>query len=601
MGGAICSASALRFRAGGVYILTERRITMAKINPKNADESVEFQGFGGIRQCALLSEIGAFEMRNFRIRADGSLEKRCGYRKVMKLPFAVRGVWQGTIGNTDLTLAVSGVSVYRLMEGQSSPTTIYFLSTSSGAVRFCKYADQLYLLDGNEIYRYLPNTNSFTVSRGYAPLYGANWHPTQLGDVNEPLNLFSPRLRIRYLNSIGATQFMLPYTTRSIDRMEINGTQITNYTFTAETSTFSIPSTLAYGVLDVSITISSIFDQRSSVTHSSYPCVFYNYKHEDLFLYGNGYRVFHTDPVDDEMLLASRHTYSDTDPLYFPSNGVFYMGDTNHPVRSMCQRGNRLLAFNDNGAWGITRDKDDILYSYAIEGSVGCRSYGGMTLCGESPVVVHADGIYRVTFPVSEPTSCSVQCLSSEIRELLPDSLLQNGILCWLPDRNELWLRDPTETEEGLVWVYNFDRREWSQFDQIPASLFFSSADDIVGFATRGGLVALSDSQAVTDDGQPINAHYQSHFLSLKYPENRKRAWRVTLCADPGESDEVQTLIIETDRASATYPLPDGSASSPTLLDYRLMNGRFRFLRFRLDSPGSARPRFYRVSVLTAD
>ena len=573
---------------------------MAKINPRTADEKAVFHGFGGIRQCALLSDVGASEMRNFRIRSDGSLEKRCGYTAKMSLPATIRAVWQGTISNTDLTFAVSGPSVYRLVAGQSSPSAIYFLPTSTGRANFSEYAGILYLFDGEEIYRYLPNSNTFTQAKGYAPLYGKNWHPTQLGEVNEDLNLLYPRMRIRYLNSVGSTQFVLPYTTLRIDRMEINGSQITNYSFTPQTNTFTIPATLAYGVLEVSVTLVSIFNQRSMVASASCPCLFYNFRHEDLFLYGNGYKVFHSEPVDAAMLSESRAIYSDSDPLYLPANAVFYMGDSNHPVRAICQRGNRLLCFNDRGAWGIARDEDDVLFAYTIEGSLGCSSFGGMTLCGESPVVVRPDGVFRISFPVSEPTACSTQCLSSEVRELLPASLLQNGILCWLPDRNELWLRDPTETEEGLLWVYNLDRREWAQYDHIPAILFFETADDIAGFGTADGLVALSDSRATTDNGQPIDAYYQSHFLSLTHPENRKRCWRVTLSAELDDS-EGQTLAVETDRATVTFPLPESDPGIPLLVDHRSMNGRFRFLRFRLDSPGVAHSRFYRVSVLTAD
>ncbi len=573
---------------------------MAKINPRTADEKVEFHSFGGIRQCALLSDVGASEMRNFRIREDGSLEKRSGYTAMMSLSSEIRAVWQGTVENTDLLFAVSGSAVYRLLSGQTNPSAIYYLSTSSGTAHFAQYAGRLYLFDGEEIYRYLPNSNSFTQTKGYVPLYGKNWHPTQLGAVNEEVNLLYPRLRIRYLNSVGSTLFILPYTTRQIDRMEVNGVQITNYSFTPQTNTFTIPAAQAYGVLDVSVTLSSVFNQRATVTHASGPCLFYNFKHEDLFLFGNGYKVFHTEPVDDAMLAESQAVYSDSDPLYFPSSAIFYLGDSNHPVRAMCQRGNRLLAFNDRGAWGIARDEDEVLYTYTIEGSLGCNSYGGLTLCGESPVVVRSDGVFRISFPISEQTSCSAQCLSTEVRELLPDSLLQNGILCWLPDRNELWLRDPTETAEGVVWVYHTGRREWSQFDHIPAVLFFQTADDRAGFGTAGGLVALAENTATTDNGQAINAYYQSNFLSLNHPENRKRAWRFTLCAELDGSSG-QTVVVETDRAEKTFSLPASNTGKPVFINRRSMNGRFRFLRFRLNAPGSARPRFYRISVLTAD
>ena len=569
---------------------------MAKINPQKASEKLTVNGFGGIRYASALTGDGASQMRNFRIASDGSLEKRCGMTTLYTLTGTIRGVWQGSLDGNHYLMAVAGSRVYVHRPNTPAPVVDFYLQTEEGPVCFAVVGGTLYLFDGNNIYRYSPSVNSFSTAYGYAPLYGVNWHPTQLGSVNEPLNMVYPRIRIRYLNSSGSTTINLPFTTRSIDHADVDGVAFTNYSFTPQSNSFQIPASQAHGVLTVAITLSSIFSQRSTIARTNQGYVYRDASHETLLLYGGetGYRVYDSSPVTDEMLSASSSFYSNSDPLYFKSTCGFYIGDLQHPIHVLCRDRSRVLALSDRSIWAIEYAGNDLV-CYPMDGGVGCSAPGGMALCGNDPVVVQDTGIYRLRFPSGESDVCTASALSEGVSELFPASLFQNGILAWFPDRNELWLRDPTETEEGLVWVWSSARQEWFCFDGIYATVFFE-IDGKMGFGTPDGRLVLPDNDALTDDGSPFDASYCSHFLAFSHPENPKRAYRLTVCADTG--GESMTVTVKTDRGERIFTATGQTSDPPEFFDFREAAGRFRFLRYEIAASGSVRTRIYRLSVL---
>lgn len=569
---------------------------MARIKPEAAYEKMVVDGFGGIRYVSALTGDGASAMRNFRIAPDGSLEKRCGMTTLYSLSGVIRGVWQGTLDGNNYLVVVAGNSVYVRIPNASEPTVNYYLQTTEGPVCFAVVGGVLFLFDGDDIYRYLTSVNSFSLSEGYAPLYGKDWHPTQLGSVNEPRNMVSRRIRIRYLNSTSSTTINLPFTASSIDHADVDGETFVDYSFTPETSVLHIPAARAHGVLTLAITIASIFSQRSIIAHANQGYVYRGATHETLLLYGgqNGYRVYNSSTVTDEMLSESSAIYYSSDPLYFQSPCGFYLGDQQHPVHALCRDRDRVLALSDDAIWAIEYAGEDLV-SYPMEGGVGCSTPNGVALCGVDPVVIHASGIYKLQIPSAKSDVCVPSTLSDGVSELFPASLFQNGILAWFPEHNELWLRDPTESEEGLVWVLSFSRREWYCFNGIPATAFFE-IDGKIGFGTSDGRLVLPDTDADTDDGTAISAYYQSHFLVFARPENLKRAYRATVCADTGAKP--LSFTVKTDHEERTFTMIGQLSGKPSFFDFRSASGRFRFLRYKIAVNGNVRTRIYRLSIL---
>ena len=96
----------------------------------------------------------------------------------------------------------------------------------------------------------------------------------------------------------------------------------------------------------------------------------------------------------------------------------------------------------------------------------------------------------------------------------------------------------------------------------------------------------------------PIIARYTSRYLSFNCPENRKRSWRLTLCAENCGGDLV--LCVDTENKSRRFTVAGSLSAAPRFYDFRAADGRFRFLRFSVEANGDVRVRLHRVSVLTA-
>ena len=176
----------------------------------------------------------------------------------------------------------------------------------------------------------------------------------------------------------------------------------------------------------------------------------------------------------------------------------------------------------------------------------------------------------------------------------MPSSIFQNGILAWFPGRGELWMRDPTETDEGLVWVYKQEKKEWYCFDNLYITKFFEM-EGTIGFGTADGNILLPDETSYADNGEPVTAVYRSQYLAFALPENYKRALRTTVCADTG--GQQLTMLTQTDSRSYSC-LVTGNAGEPQFFEYGTNIGRFRFARFVLRISGSSAARIYRLSML---
>ena len=89
---------------------------MAKMH-KNLFAQLYAGEFGGIdRQSSLGQANVAQDIKNFRILADGSLEKRCGYSKVIGLPAGIRAVWSGDVDGEASLFVLAGDMVYLVNE-----------------------------------------------------------------------------------------------------------------------------------------------------------------------------------------------------------------------------------------------------------------------------------------------------------------------------------------------------------------------------------------------------------------------------------------------------------------------------------------------------
>ena len=564
---------------------------MAKIKPEQAYAKEIFDGFHGVNSDALVGGKGASDMRNFRILPDGSLQKRCGWRSMISFPETVRGFWQGTLGESSFCFVAAGTQVYRV-EGLTD-SLVTTLDSDSGRVRFFVYRDRLYLMDGSSLLIYNSSADSFEAPSGYAPLYGRNWHPTDMGSVNEPFNLLSKHLRVHYLNTTGSTTFKLPYYADSIDQIRVDGKLTTDYTMLTAGNGFTLGSASAGGSVEVAFSVSLFSEVREQLLQVTCAFVDQEGSLERLVLYGSsqGNRLFCATAVDDHMLNASKAIWSDSDPLYFTHNAVLLLGDASRPITSMFRNHGRLLAFHREGAYAVHfSDSDNGVEVYPLLHGMGCEAKDAELYLETDPVVVNSGGIFRLHSTAGEPDTFEATCLSENVPALHGNSFAMNALVCEDLVHGELWFCDQSE---GIVWVYRSATKEWTVFDNIQPSFFFHMGCD-VGFASRSA-ICLFNELLSTDGGLPFTAYYRTGYLTFGCPETVKRSLRASLTAHSGGNE--LDVEMRSELCTKTFSAQGKDTSLPELIDRRVTLGRFRFLRVTLRDSGSARSRIYRLAL----
>ena len=310
-----------------------------------------------------------------------------------------------------------------------------------------------------------------------------------------------------------------------------------------------------------------------------------------LLLYGSpvGQHLFCALNVDDSMLYSSAACYSDTDPLYVTDNTVLTLTSPDYPITTLFRDRDRILVFHARGAHSIQLSKEsNTVEAYPLLQGVGCTAVGMRLSIDGDAVILNESGVFRMSSPASNPDAFTLKRLCDGIKP----SFLQNTIAYSNMQHGELWFRD-TQYTDGSVWVYQFTHKRWYRFSGIAAS-FFLTLDGCVGFA-NGSRICLFDESLYTDNGAMINAICQTVFLTMGYPEEKKRALRLSLVANTyGNRINLQ---VQSERYTKAYAFIGKSQTEPELFDLRASLGRFRFLRVRFSDSGRARSQIHRFAL----
>ncbi len=569
---------------------------MAKIKPRNAFSKQMSNGFGGIGSTSPLSGVGAADMSNFRIRSDGTLVPREGTRTLWSFNTTekIRGFWEGTVQNQSFMFAVVGKQVYRLNPESQSRTLCATLKQSDGRVRFVIFKDTLYLLDGVEMLHWSISSQRFEAFNPYVPLYGYMWEPKGMGDVNEPINLLTPHVRVHYLNSSATTTFYLPFYPKQIDSIRSPDKRLSTYTFVEGSNVITIPEAASCSTVIISMTIDIDTAARSRILQAHNAHAYIQKGGETLLLYGTDgdWRTYCSAPVSDQMLYECSIDYSDTLPVYFRSDDILFLGDSDHPVTAICPHYDALLAFNSAQTWLLQPGEASAIDAYALINDTGAVSPDAVTLCTEAPAVVTDGGVYLIQSSSSRPEILTYKCISSSLWDKLPRDVLTDPLLYRNIREDELWLTSP---DDDSVWVYSVPKKEWYRFTGIAASFFADSSMGTV-FASGDRLV-LFDSTLFADSDQPYQCTYVSNYCDFGAPESTRRTVRASVSAalDGGTA----SLSVMTDRGTKHFTLTGGTQDLPEHFDFRIHMGRHRFLQFAISLPASPHATVYKTAFYT--
>ena len=379
--------------------------------------------------------------------------------------------------------------------------------------------------------------------------------------------------------------------------MKVNGSGISSYTFTPETSSFSIPSSVAaVGTVEVLFTPSAAFSRRPQTVKAKNASVYWDSKHETLMCFDgkSGYHVYCSRPVSKEMLDQCNLICVNADALYLPDDLSFAVGSHQQPIQALCQLREQMLVFNEDNVWAIrhtnTSDELDIFH---IRSGVGCCTVNGVCRADNSIVTVDSGGLLRLNFRTGDPDFCEAEYLSPAQNRLWGADALKNATVFWEKREKELWFRDRNDNG-AVVWILDPDQGNWYSFDNVPANEFLE-LDGRTAFCASDGGLCVFDESLTTDDEAGIRATYLSHFFDFSKPDQLKRVMRALLCLQ--SAGGTVTLELETERGTKSFSFTAASEDVPEALDRRVATGRFRFLRFRLTAEGKDRSRIYSLSL----
>jgi hypothetical protein len=219
----------------------------------------------------------------------------------------------------------------------------------------------------------------------------------------------------------------------------------------------------------------------------------------------------------------------------------------------------------------------------------------GAVRIGSDTVVLNERGLCRLHANASDPDSLSVKSHSEQLEASWAKQFSENTVLFWNSAKQELWIRDITESTEGIVWVWNAEIDEWYRFDNINA-LFFSTYRGKILFGTNMDL-CLFEEDLYTDGGTNFSAYYQSNYTGLDSPHAAKRSLRTAVCATTGGGELF--LMLDTENTYRIFVFEGKKRAAPEFFDVRLAPGRFRFLCYRITCIGDSASRIHEANFFT--
>ena len=523
---------------------------------------------------------------NFRISADGSLQKREGYGLICDLGESIRAVWTGKLGGNERCYVATSRGVYSVDTQNRTASFIFSLPTTDTHVDFFYYRGALYLVDGVSIYRIENDTPR--VPFGYVPLIGKDWADNEVGSINEPRNILNGCGRITYRISEAATSFLrLDAPISSVEALYVNGERLaaSKYSVSSSPPVVSVSGLKAYDAVELYFTYADNPYTTDALFKSTHALVFGGINNSRPFLWGgeDGAVIFSSAYVHESELQKSKLIFPESDALYFPVGYQFSVGDGRYPISAVSRHYDRLLIFTEGGAWMADSSACGIeeFPVMNINSSVGVVADTAATL-GNQPCTVGLDSVYLWRSETDELDECNAYGISGAINSLLPSEFFKSATVFADTAHGELLFTYPND--KGRTWVYNASLGAWSCFEGIGAERFFN-VDGKVGFAKNGAIYAFDKSLDTDLGSTEIVASFSTGLLDFDTDAD-KRPSAIGICFDGNAIDAEIALDGNSDR---TLGLALDKQATHGYVRKRLSARRFKAMSLTLRASGAER------------
>lgn len=528
---------------------------MAKITGSSDEKVFQLKAWLGLNENpdgdTKLKMGEAAVMRNFTVTRDGNLRRRAGLKTAYNIGGAVHGLWAGLINGQEHMLCAANGHLADIFDNDGE--TIINIAgdmNTDGEVFFIAFSNIVYILNGVEYYQY--DGITLKAVEGYTPLVTIAVPPAGGGETLEQVNKLNGKRRCWISPDGKGTTFTLPekglFSVDYVKNLKTGANLAASeysYDLTAGTVTFTTAPEQSVNSYEIAWQMSTNY--RAQVTSMRYCELYAGTQDTRLFIYGNG---------------TNKALYSGLDydgkprADYFPDMNEVRVGDENTEITGMIRHYSTLMCFKESSAWsiqyGIVTLADSSLtpafYVTPINRAVGNVAKGQVRLVLNSPRTLHGTDLFEWRNTASYASNLSMderqaKRISDRINATLSRFDLKN---CYCYDDNynqEYYICCGSE-----ALIHNYAADAWYYYTNFPATAMCSFHEKLyVGTAT--GTIDLMSYDYLSDNGEAIDAYWESGSMSFGQDYMRKYAAQIWLGIKPESNGEVMVTVM-TDRKS---------------------------------------------------
>ena len=545
-------------------------------NQTNA-HSFTLDGFGGVDLRSYHTDpTCAQEICNFRVRSDGSLEKRYGGRFLKKIGTSrPHAYWVGRIKGRSLAYFFTD-STLLCVDLESLEETVIASLTFQNNAFFFFYEGMLYLCNDKSLY--LVRNNGISAVEGYAPLIGKDWNNRTVGPEHEPKNILTKRVRISYVISSPASTFLsVPEKVLTIDNVFVNDVRISpeRYYWDDQFGTVNVLELSAGDRVMIYVTLDiPDYEERNALATACRAVSFGKNTSNRLFFIDRegASEMLCSSYVSKSNRVESERGYPSCGALYLPEGKIFGVGNRSAAIQSAEHHREHLMLFTEEDAWMADAEvsADDEFPTFCINSTVGTSEPLASTVVENEIFTFSQGGVWQWSGRGDTMNDMSAVRISLPIDPHLKTSNCTGARLYYNRFERELWLHLPRMPH---VWIYQLDQKLWYRFTA-NADFFF---DSDLGFGyMKGALLFLYDPtmffDTVNDKGSTstIAASYLGGFFNF----------------DSAKPKILEELVLDGDFQMNVFKVRAADEHGDTYLDLQLSDqiGHTRIKR-RLSSP----------------
>ena len=544
-----------------------------------------------------------YELKNFKVLPDGSIQRRIGYKTFYTADSDIRTVWSGYVDGYSGCYFIAGNKVYQVYEALNSAGAFSTISTSYGKAEFFLLKNLLHIIDGKNIYKIKNALVSPVI--GYVPLFGKDWPVGKIGEINEPLNLLNRHARITYVAGTSPSSYLATiYPVESVEAVYKNGeaVSINDFTIDSKLNSINLKGIESGDSIEVNLTFAPrTVDERNTLLSCTSATVFGGINNSRLFMWNGNKKnmMFASRYVSDEAIAEAEKRYADCGGIYFPEGNSFTVGKGGAPVKAVTKHYDRLIILTSEDAWMANNSTCDIepFPIMNINSNIGCAVNHGAVTVGNDPISLGEEAVYQWTSDTDELNEANAYSISGPISKFFSKYYLSNAIIFADKENRQIWLT--SASERGLVWIYDVAKKIWFSYDNIEADMFFKMNGN-VGFINKKDFCIFyedltRDFGAVGDsEGEEIVATMQSGILDFETPRAKKLS-ALVIKGDISDSDTDLEFVC--DGGEKINISLNSEADPHSIITKRLFSHRFKSLYFKLTAKGNSRQTIHSLYI----